>query len=231
MKSKTAVFRADLHVHTCCSFDSLAAPKDVLAAAVKKGLSAIAITDHNEIAGALEAAEIARKKKLPLQVIMGEEVSTDRGDLLVYFLKKRIAPGSLERELTEVKAQNAVCSAAHPYDKIRHGIQLENLKPSLLEKIDAIEAFNARVTIPSHNARALEFAQKHGKAVFAGSDAHHPLEVGAAAVEFAGIRRLDRKSLVLASRVIKAKLSSPLVHFLSRYAVLRKKIRRAKKSS
>jgi predicted metal-dependent phosphoesterase TrpH len=231
MKRGAAVFRADLHIHTHFSFDSLAKPEDILAAAVEKGLSAIAITDHNGVAGALEAAEIAREKRLPLQVIIGEEVSTDKGDLLVYFLKKKIPAGPLERVLSDVKKQGAVSCAAHPYDRMRHGIDLESLPKQTLASIDAIEAFNARVTVPSHNDSALAFAKKNGKPALAGSDAHHRLEVGSAAVEFAGISKLGRESLIRASRTIIGGLSSPLVHLLSRYAVLRKKMRRTKKLS
>ena len=53
------MFRVDLHMHTRFSKDSLSRVEDVLAAAMRRGLSAIAITDHDGIEGALEAKEIA----------------------------------------------------------------------------------------------------------------------------------------------------------------------------
>ncbi len=223
-KSAGVEFRADLHMHTCCSVDSLAEPEAMISAAVKKGLSAIAITDHNEIAGALEVQKIAQQKKLPMQVIIGEEVLTDKGDLLVYFLKRKIEKGSLEYVLAEVKRQGAVCCAAHPYDFTRHGIPLDNLGSSALSKIDAIEAFNARITVPSHNAKALSFAQKQGKPIFAGSDAHHPSEVGAAYAAFSGVYRLDAKNILSAPRRAGGNLSPPHVHGFSRYAAIAKMI-------
>jgi predicted metal-dependent phosphoesterase TrpH len=221
---RTSRFRADFHMHTHYSLDSLSKPKDVLAAALKRRLSAIAITDHDEISGAFEAREIAEDEHLPLQVVVGEEVSTDEGDLLTYFLKKRIAPGPLADVLSEVKKQGAICSAAHPYDFIRHGIKVESIPASLLAKIDAIEAFNARITIPSHNARALAFAVSHRKPVLAGSDAHHPSEVGAAFAEFSGVKKLDAKNLLSAPRTLSGSLSPKYVHAYSRYAVLKKRI-------
>jgi len=221
-------FRADLHMHTHHSIDSLAKVEDVLLAAVKKGLSAIAITDHNETAGALEAQKIARKKKLPLQVIIGEEVMSREGDLLVYFLKRRIAPGPLADVLKEVKKQGAVCSSAHPYDFKRSGIKLEKLPAKLLSQIDAIEAFNARITFPAHNAQAGKFALFHKKPVLAGSDAHHQLEVGSAYAEFVGITKLTPAKLLSAPRTLHGRLSSPFVHFFSRYAVLKKKFGKKK---
>ena len=217
-------FRADFHTHTHYSVDSLSRVEDVLSAAMKLGLSAIAITDHDGIEGALEAKEIARSQKLPLQVIVGEEVRTDAGDLLVYFVKKRIAPGKLEDVLAEVKRQQAVCCAAHPYDAARHGMAPHVLAPDVLMKIDALEVFNARVPLGPQNARAMAFALKNKKALLAGSDAHHPSEVGAAYVEFYGVDSLDAVSLLHAHRKIGGKRSSPFVRFYSRYAVLRKKI-------
>jgi len=222
MKSKT-VFRADLHVHTRHSKDSLSGPAAVLGAAMKKGLNAIAITDHDEIEGAFETARLAREKKLPLQVIIGEEVSTDEGDLLVYFLKKRIAPGKLMAVLAEVKRQGAVCSAAHPYDYTRYGIALGEIPAKQLASIGAVEAFNARITVGSHNDDAAAFAKANGKPMLAGSDAHHPSEVGAAYAEFSGIARLDKRSLLSAPRQLRGKVSPAYVHLFSRYAVLTKR--------
>ena len=218
--------RADLHMHTCYSQDSLSRLEDVLSSAVKKGLGAIAITDHNEVSGALEAARLAKKLGFSIQVIAGEEVSTDKGDLLVYFLKRRIRPGPLARVLSEAKRQGAICCAAHPYDSARHGIALEKLPERELAAIDAVEAFNARITLPAHNASALLFCQKAGKPFLAGSDAHHPSEVGAAYAEFeigAGAK-LDAKALLCMPRKIGGNLSSPLVHFFSRYAVAKRRI-------
>ena len=211
-------------MHTRHSGDSLSRVEDVLAAAVKRGLSAIAITDHDGIEGAIEAQRLARAQKLPLQVIVGEEVRTDEGDLLVYFVKERIAPGKLVDVLAEAGRQGAVCAAAHPYDAARHGIDLQGLAPGVLGKIGAIEVFNARVPLASQNARAMAFALKGGKALLAGSDAHHPSEVGAAYAEFHGVSELDAHSLLHAHRKIGGKSSSPLVRFHSRYAVLRKKM-------
>ncbi|MCX6771208.1 MAG: PHP domain-containing protein [Candidatus Micrarchaeota archaeon] len=218
------MIKADLHTHTIFSKDSLSRVGDVIDAAAKAGLSAIAITDHDSIEGALEAQRVARRRNLPLQVILGEEVRTDKGDLLVYFVKKRIAPGKLGGVLAEAKRQGAVCCAAHPYDFARHGIALGKLPAPLLAKIGCVEVFNARVPMPSQNARAMAFALRNRLALLAGSDAHHPSEVGAAYVEFYGVSALDAASLVGAHRKIGGKSSSPFVRFYSRYAVLRKKL-------
>ena len=217
-------FRADLHVHTHHSKDSLANPKDVLKEAVKKGMSAIAITDHDEISGAFETARVAKAGKFPIQVIIGEEVRCNEGDLLVYFLKKRIAPGSLSAVLREAKKQGAVCCVAHPYDFARHAICLGQLGKSAIRGIDAIEVFNARNPLESMNRQARNFADSFGKAAFAGSDAHHPSEVGTAHIEFLGVNSLDPHLLLSAKRKVCGTRSHPFVRFYTRYAALKKKL-------
>lgn len=223
MKNGNQNFKADLHIHTYHSKDSLSKPGEILAAAAEKGLSAVAITDHDEIAGALETRERAAEKGIPLQVIVGEEVTSDEGDILVYFLKRKIKPAPLNAVLKEAQKQRAVCCAAHPYDFARHGINLPALAPAVLSKINAIEAFNARVSLPSHNAAALSFAKIHEKAILAGSDAHHPSETGAAFVGFEGVKELDARSLLFAPRRIGGSISPAFVHAFSRYAFLKKK--------
>ncbi|MHA7963657.1 PHP domain-containing protein [Paenibacillus sp. CAU 1782] len=65
---------ADLHTHTTAS-DGLHSPSEVVAMAAKAGLAAIAITDHDTIAGVSEAQEAG--KKLGIQIVPGVELSTN----------------------------------------------------------------------------------------------------------------------------------------------------------
>ena len=45
----------DLHCHTSASFDCLASPASMVKAAASRGLTHLAITDHDRIEGALRA--------------------------------------------------------------------------------------------------------------------------------------------------------------------------------
>jgi predicted metal-dependent phosphoesterase TrpH len=220
------MLKADMHVHTRFSKDSLSAIDSVLDAAVARNLGAIAITDHDEVEGAFLAQRRAKERGLPLQVVAGEEVTAGEGDLLVYFVKKRIAPWPLREVLAEVKRQKAVCCAAHPYDFARHGIALEKLDSRLVKGIGCVEVFNARVPLASMNASAMKFALSRGKTLLAGSDAHHPSEVGGAYVEFEleGGAQLDANALLRAKRKIGGRRASPFVRFHSRYAIVRKRL-------
>lgn len=62
----------DLHIHSTMS-DGTLAPSEIVDLAFKKGLSAIAITDHDTVAGCEEA--ISRGKAVGLEVLSGVEVS------------------------------------------------------------------------------------------------------------------------------------------------------------
>ena len=73
--------RADLHIHTVAS-DGTASVTSVLERAVDLGLDVIAITDHERIDAAVAGRAIARDLGLPLEVIVGEEVTTLGGHLL-----------------------------------------------------------------------------------------------------------------------------------------------------
>ncbi len=77
----------DLHVHTTAS-DGTMCPRDVVSLAAMLGLKAIAITDHDTMAGLNEAGEAG--ELLGVSVVPGIELSTDyRGQevhVLGYFL-------------------------------------------------------------------------------------------------------------------------------------------------
>ena len=70
---------ADLHCHTSASFDSLSKPERVVRAAAARGLTHLAITDHERIDGALAARDVAPPS---LTIIVGEEIRTTECDLI-----------------------------------------------------------------------------------------------------------------------------------------------------
>ena len=96
----------DLHCHSSASFDSLASPAALTRAAHARGLTHLAITDHDRIDGALRARDAA---PAGLTVIVGEEVKTANGDLVCLFLERAVAPGRpAEETIAEVRAQGGL---------------------------------------------------------------------------------------------------------------------------
>lgn len=172
----------DLHCHSCYSFDSISRPADLVRAAQARGLTHLAVTDHDVIEGAQRARELA---PAGLTVIVGEEILTREGDCLGLFLEQAVPPGlSLAETIAAIHEQGGLAGLPHPFDQLRRSSGLargreEALEP-ILPELDFIEAFNARVVNPSANERAAELGAKYGIARVASSDAHHVSEVAVA---------------------------------------------------
>ena len=170
-------FFVDLHCHTRASFDSLSDPASVVRAAAERGLTHLAITDHDRIDGALRARAAA---PAGLTVIVGEEVRTADGDLIALFLERAVAPHRPARETIEaVRAQGGLVGIPHPFDRWRGSMLKDPRLEALAQLVDWVEAHNARV-VGSGNERAQQFAREVGLPGVAVSDAHSVLEVGVA---------------------------------------------------
>jgi predicted metal-dependent phosphoesterase TrpH len=165
----------DLHMHTDHSHDCATPVEVLLATAHEQGLGAIAITDHNEISGALEAQALAARSgpHPPVKVIVGEEVKTDgQGEVIGLFLKEKIPRGmSLLETVTEIRRQGGLVYVPHPFDRMHSVPDYEHL-PTILDEIDAIEVFNPRVAIGAFNDEAARYAAKYRIIAGAGSDSH-----------------------------------------------------------
>jgi hypothetical protein len=159
----------DLHMHTDHSPDCATSVDTLLDTAKRAGLGAIAITDHNEVSGALEARERANG----IKVIVAEEVKTaDQGEVIGLFIEEKIERGmSLEETIAEIRRQGGLVYVPHPFDRMHAVPDYEHLL-KVVEKIDAIEVFNPRVAISSFNEEAARFAAKYRIVAGAGSDSH-----------------------------------------------------------
>ncbi len=168
----------DLHCHTSASFDCLASPASVVRAAAERGLTHLALTDHDRIDGALRGRDAA---PAGLTVIVGEEVKTADGDLIAVFLTEAVPPGLPAREaIAAVRAQGGLVGIPHPFDRFRGSMLRDPRLEEIGPLVDWVEAYNARVVGGDGNARAAEFARRLGLPGVAASDAHSVLEVGVA---------------------------------------------------
>ncbi|MGY0287911.1 MAG: PHP domain-containing protein [Candidatus Methanodesulfokora washburnensis] len=160
----------DLHIHTKFSKDSLSEPHKIIEIAKKKGLSGVAITDHNSMQGYISAREAARK--LDIDLIPGEEIMTNRGEILAYLISEEVKPHrSPEETIEEIREQGGISAIAHPFrgKSIRLG--------SIVRLVDFIEVTNGRSS-RQENEKALKLATEYGKKGIGGSDAHTLREVG-----------------------------------------------------
>jgi hypothetical protein len=207
--------KLDLHVHTWRSADSRSAYDEIIARAAEKGLDALAITDHNTIVGAREMAE-----RSPIPIIMGEEIRTPEGEIIGLFLREEVPRGlSPEETIARIKEQGGLVVVPHPFDRIRRGSALgEAVLRRVIEQVDIIEGFNARVIFSGDNTQARAVAAKHGLPCSAGSDAHAPYEIGAAYVEMAPWSTPAEFLANLREARITGHLSSPRVRLSSTWA-------------
>ena len=148
----------DLHMHTDHSYDCATPVEVLLAEARSRGLGAIAVTDHNEVSGALDA----RSKASGLTVIVGEEVKTaEQGEVIGLFIEEKIPRGlTLQETVDEIKRQGGLVYVPHPFDRMHSVPDYEHLL-TIVDDVDAIEVFNPRIAISEFNEEAVRFAAKY----------------------------------------------------------------------
>jgi predicted metal-dependent phosphoesterase TrpH len=176
---ESTVIKVDLHVHSYRSGDCLARPEELVYWMARRGLGAMAITDHNTIQGAREVAALA-----PGAIIIGEEIMTKRGEIIGLFLREHIPAQLSPRETIErIHLQGGLVYIPHPVDRFGASSLEQEAFVAVLPQIDLIEAFNARSMAPTMNRRATALAREHSLPMGAGSDAHRARDVGLAYVE------------------------------------------------
>ena len=210
----------EFHCHTVFSKDSLTSPRKLVETCRRKGIDRVVVTDHNTIAGALAAQKLD-----PELVIVGEEILTTRGEILAAFVTEEVPPFlSPEETIRRLKGQGAFISVSHPFDRLRNGAWQEEDLLEILSEVDAIEVFNSRCMNPQFNQLAQEFARRHDVAGTVGSDAHAAFELGRSVLLLDQFEGPDGMRKVIRRGIPKTRLSSPWVHFVSRYAVMYKAI-------
>ena len=162
--------KADLHVHTTYSSDSLITPKDLFYYSKKQGLNAVAVTDHNKLEGAYKIA-----KETDFLVIPGMEVSSSEGHIVALNVSELIPRGlSAIETVKRIHKAGGVAIACHPYVLFKGC-----LKGNVCESFDAIETINARA-FPFNRSvkKATQTAERLQLSRVAGTDAHYGPQIG-----------------------------------------------------
>lgn len=214
MREPDGTGRADLHSHTYFS-DGADSPAALVAEARRCGLDVLAVTDHDTLEGAFQAAEIARRQNAQadqgggrhLDVVVGEEVTSRDGHVLGLYLTHRVEPGRSAREtVADIQAQGGIAIAAHPFwhsephrGRRRHGVG------RLITEVpfDAVEVRNGGVTVSMvrANRQAAEVAAGAELVGVGGSDAHVSEALGLALTIFEGNTAADLRRSLLAGLV------------------------------
>jgi predicted metal-dependent phosphoesterase TrpH len=213
-------WNVDLHSHTLWSKDCLTPFETIIRLCERRGIDRIAITDHNTADGAL-----AMQKLAPDLVIVGEEIMTPHGEILAYFVQESVPAGlSPDETIRRLRDQGAVISVSHPFDQLRKGAWREEDLLKIIDKVDAIEIFNARCMIPSDNDKAIAFARQHNLIGTVGSDAHTSPEYGRAMTRLNPFEGPSDFLAALREAAYIQRLSPFYVHFGSKAAKWSKKL-------
>jgi predicted metal-dependent phosphoesterase TrpH len=194
--------KADLHIHTTFSFDSSCTVSAVLEwAASSTNLDVIAITDHDEFDGALEAVQ--RGPEFGIEVIPGCEISTRAGHLLALFLKRPVPPGlSLLETVLRVGEQGGLCIAAHPTATLAHGLSAESIRsalqdPDARQVLVGIETMNTGLFFQKANLNAQRINRELRLASTGSSDSHVFWTIGFGYTQFQGYTAADLRQALI----------------------------------
>ncbi len=181
---------AEMHCHSTYStgkkilLEGLNTPKQMVAHASRIGLDVVAITDHDTVAGGLEAKKYG--KKYGMVVIPGAEITTISGHVLALGITEDILPHlTVEKTVEKIHEQGGIAVASHPFDIKNEGVG------NLALKCDAMEAFNALNLERISNWKAMMFASKNKFPSIANSDAHCSGMMGYGRTEISSSERMD----------------------------------------
>jgi predicted metal-dependent phosphoesterase TrpH len=226
------MMKIDLHCHSEASADC-STPLELFPARCRaRGVWVQAITDHDQIWGAQKLQEIVEEEKIkkagfPLTIIVGEEVSTVNGEIIGLFLKERIPPGMSPREtITAIKEQGGLVLLPHGFDPLKRWRLQPTALETVVDQIDVVETFNARISQLRWNQAAVDWSKLHGVAMSAGSDAHTLADIGSAWVEVPvqQVRTPQHLLAALQSGVPVGEWTHPVVAFM--YKVWDRSLRR-----
>ncbi len=184
--------RADLHIHTRVS-DGLATVEQTIDHIAASGaLDVVAITDHEDARGGHLAREYAASRSLPLEVIVGAEVTTMQGHLLALFIEE--APKSfrgIEATLYDIHRQGGIAIVPHPMSWLTRSLSRRTIdricarnEPGIT--FDAIELANPSPAGRATGAKATSANRRWRLPAVGSSDAHHLPHIGAGWTDFGG---------------------------------------------
>jgi predicted metal-dependent phosphoesterase TrpH len=156
-----------IHLHTDFSFDSDLSLETLAAFLQREEFGCVAVTDHDTIEGARRLKPLTNA-----EVIIGEEVTTRDGHLIGLFLQKRVRPGMSARATADaIHEQGGLVLLPHPFIRL-FGCALGGKSFELVERVDAVETFNAQSFWSGPDRQALRFARRFGLPAYVGADSH-----------------------------------------------------------
>ena len=170
--------RFDMHLHSRYSSDSAIPVRSIVKCFERSGILPL-VCDHNTLAGSIRVYDHICSAHPDIPRILAEEIMTAEGEIIGLFLEEEIpALLSAEETLDRIRDQGGLSIVPHPFCSYRSSALSFYTLDRIIDRVDIVEGFNARVIDDRDNLTAREYAARHKKPVSAGSDAHTPLELG-----------------------------------------------------
>lgn len=194
------VGKADIHIHTTCS-DGMASPEAVVDYVVAQtDLRVIAVTDHDTAAGAFVARAYVRAHALPLEVIIGQEVTTDEGDVVGLFLRNSLpAFRTAAAAIDAIHAQDGLAIAVHPFSAKWTLGMMQGVARGIADlPLDGVEVRNGFPSNLFCNPYTAWYNRRRGQRIseVGGSDSHAIHTVGQASTQFPGASASDLRTAI-----------------------------------
>jgi len=193
-----------MHIHTAASDGTAGVPEILDRVAARGDLDVIAIADHDRVDAALAAQAMARRRRDPFEVVVGEEVSTRGGHLLALFIETPIRPWrSMRATIAEVHAQGGLAIPAHPFIPYPLCVSRRTLLRLLADPDpsvhpDALEVFNPTTVGRRWHPQVVAFAADHALPGIGDSDAHELDQIGQGWTGFPGRTADDLRRAIVA---------------------------------
>ncbi len=206
--------KADLHLHTRVS-DGFASVEQLLEWVEHcTDLDVIAVTDHEDVRGGLQARELAAKRGYRFEVVPGAEVTTLQGHVLALFIERDLPSfRGVESTLAMIHDAGGLAVAPHPLSWLTRSVG-ERTLDALRERgeagvgFDAIELANPSPAGRRTGPKAARLnAERWGLPAAGGSDAHHLEHIGAGWTEFPG-RTSEELRLAIGAGTTRAMMSA-----------------------
>jgi hypothetical protein len=227
MPALPPIGHADLHVHPSGDSVGRGTARAVYAALRSSGLQVAVLADHNRVDVAQALVARARAEGIPIELVVGEEITTRGGHLVGVGLASVVPAGlSLAEAVAAVHEQGGIAVVAHPLlpaplaASKRLLVDLAGGDPRC--RPDALEAMHpVAAWLPGWRGRVERLARRCGYAVVGGSDAHAARSVGRARTGFRGETTTELVAAIRARETWTEGRRTPVRDLFGRHAVAR----------
>lgn len=195
--------KADLHIHSSHSDGMADVPTLLRHVETETDLDVIAITDHDDIRGALAARDAHARGTYRFEVVPGMEVTTIEGHILALFVDEPVpCLRGVDETLAAIHRLDGLAIIPHPMTWLTRSLGDRHIRRIMSSEspnvhFDGIELTNGTPAGRNGARKANDLNRCLGLAEAGGSDAHFLEAVGAGYTEFPGRTATDLRQAIL----------------------------------